>query len=139
MLPGLLRRAPHGKKVWMTATIPGRVRGSSTASAIISRTVSKARRELAEELPVVEEVGTQHLRYREHPLRMRGVGENLLLEKLGEDRGSLGSARGAESPSLAGEGEEVFMGAIITPDAGEALFEGAAVDELFHDLFHHPA
>jgi len=31
------------------------------------------------------------------------------------------------------------MGAIITPDTGEALYEGAAVDELFHDLFHHRA
>ena len=46
---------------------------------------------------------------------------------------------GAEPASLAGEGEEVLVLAVVTPDAGEAWFERAAVDELFHDLFHHRA
>lgn len=46
---------------------------------------------LEQKLPVVQEVGPQHLGHREHPLRVRHAGENLLLEKLREDRRSLGA------------------------------------------------
>jgi hypothetical protein len=69
----------------MTATMPGRASGSSTAAAIISRTVSKASRESsptfargyggqAEKLSMKEKVDSQHLGDRENPLGMRDVG-----------------------------------------------------------------
>jgi hypothetical protein len=43
----------------------------------------------------------------------------------------------AKPATCAGEGHELFALAIVAPNAGEALFKLAAVDELFHDLFHH--
>jgi hypothetical protein len=47
--------------------------------------------------------------------------------------------RRTEPPAFAGEGQEVLVLAIIAPDPSEATFEGAAVDELFHDVFNHRA
>ena len=40
----------------------------------------------------------------------------------------------AEPAPLTGEGEQVFVVAVIAPDAGEAVFQIATVQKLVHDL-----
>ena len=48
-------------------------------------------------------------------------------------------ARGTKPAAFAREREEVFVFAIIAPDAGEPALQGAAVDEFPQDLFDHRA
>ena len=48
-------------------------------------------------------------------------------------------AGGTEPAAFAGKGQEVFVLAIVAANAGKPAFEGAAVDEFFHDLFDHRA
>jgi hypothetical protein len=75
-----------------------------------------------------KEVGAEHFWDRENPLGVRGVGENFLREQLGEKSRSFGSARGAESATLAGKCHEKLETAPWTNGAGETGFEKSAVE-----------
>ena len=48
-------------------------------------------------------------------------------------------AGGTEPPTLAGEGQQVFVLAVIAANAGEALFQGPALEEFFDDFRHDGA
>ena len=43
-------------------------------------------------------------------------------------------AGGTEPPPLAGEGEQVFVRAVVAADAGKSPFEGSAVEEFLEDF-----
>ena len=43
-------------------------------------------------------------------------------------------AGGAEPAPFAGKGQQMFLFAVITPDAGKSVFKIAAVEELVHHL-----
>jgi hypothetical protein len=55
------------------------------------------------------------------------VGEDFVLEELGEERRTFGSTGGAKSAALAGESNEKLEAALGTNDAGETGFEESAV------------
>lgn len=56
---------------------------------------------------------------------MRDVGEDLALERLGKDGGTLRAAGRAKPSAFAGKGDEKLVGAAGTLDAGEAGFDNA--------------
>jgi len=66
-----------------------------------------------------QEIGPEHFWNRENPLGVRDVGENFVLEQLGEDCCTLCSARGTESAAFAGEGHEKLEAAPRANGAGE--------------------
>lgn len=82
----------------------------------------------AQQPPVMHEVGVKELGDGEDPLGVADVGDDLVLQECCELGGALGAAGRAEPAPLAGEGEQVFGGAIGTADAGEASLEDAAVE-----------
>jgi len=63
--------------------------------------------------------------------------EERRVQPLGPNREALGVATGAEVPALAGKREQVFVRAGITADAGEAVLEHAAGEELVGHVANH--
>jgi len=61
-------------------------------------------------------------------LSVSDVGENLVVEKLGEDGCPLGATGGAEPASLAGKSDEKLISALWTKDAGEAGLEQPTIE-----------
>jgi hypothetical protein len=61
-------------------------------------------------------------------LGVGGVGENPVLEQLGENRCPLGAAGGTEASALAGESDEELKAALGTNDAGETGFEDSTIE-----------
>ena len=82
--------------------------------------------------PVVPEIGTQNARQREHELPMGQAQQEPLVHVLGEQRGSLLRAGGAEAEGFAAEGRKVFRPAvgIAALNAGDTLGVVPAQDEL---------
>jgi hypothetical protein len=70
---------------------------------------------------MVQKVGSQHFWDREHPLSVRHIRENLVLEQLGENRRSLRATRWTKSPTLARKAYEELGFAVWAPDAGETV------------------
>ena len=62
--------------------------------------------------------------------------ENAGDEKFGAGLDVFLVAGRAEPAGFAGEGEECVEAAVVTADAGEAAFEGAAVEEFVDDLWN---
>jgi hypothetical protein len=60
-------------------------------------------------------------------LGVGGIGENLVLEQLGEDRCPLGTTGGTESAAFTRESDEELIAALWTNDAGETGFEESAI------------
>ena len=76
---------------------------------------------------------------REHPLSVRHIRENLVLEQLGENRRSLRATRWTESPTLARECDEELEFAIRALDASETGFEQTAVKVGCHGAIPVPS
>ena len=85
--------------------------------------------EAAEQLPVVQEVGTQHLGDGEGPQEVANVREHLLAEQDAEEGAALGGTRRAQPSALAGEGYEQLAAAAVAAHAREAALVDAAVEE----------
>ena len=121
-----LTRSP---KLWMTATMPGRRSGSSTAAAIRSRTVSQARRgEVPAQVAHLEEQWAEHLRDGENPLCVADVLLDVIDQEGAELGATLGGAGGAEAALLAREGDQHLMATGVAADAGEAVVPDATVE-----------
>jgi len=95
--------------------------------------------ELAEELPVVQEVRTQHLRDDEDPLRVGHLLEHVLHQQRRRRHRTLGRARRTQLAGLARERQQVLLSAVGAPDAGEAVLEEVAVELAQHLLVDEAA
>jgi hypothetical protein len=90
--------------------------------------------EFLEQGAVETEVRAQHLGDAEGEVTVRDGEQDRLGDQRAEKLDLLLVAGGAEPAAFAGEGQQVFVLAMVAPDAGEAVFEVAAVHELVHDL-----
>ena len=95
--------------------------------------------DLSEQAAAIETVRAQPLGDREHHLPVRHQREQRGVQPLRPAREALGVATGAELPALAREGEEVLVRAGVAADAGEAVLQHAAREELVSDLRDHGA
>jgi hypothetical protein len=87
----------------------------------------------------ISTIRAEPLRDREDDLPVRHGREERGVQPLGPDREAFRVAAGAEVPAFAGEGEQVLVGTVVTPDAREAVLEDAAGEELVRDLRDHGA
>ena len=60
--------------------------------------------------------------------------ENLIDQVCGGGENFALMAPGAKPAAFAREGQEVFVGAVVAADSGEAPFEGSAVEEVAEDF-----
>ena len=77
---------------------------------------------------MVQEIRPWHLGYGEDPLRVRDVGENVVLEQLRKNGGSFRSTRRAESTAFAGKGDEELVSALSALDPREPRFKNATIE-----------
>jgi hypothetical protein len=94
--------------------------------------------QLSQQLPVVEEVHTQHLGGREDPLGVAHVLDDLVSEERRQLRGPLGPARGAQTPPLAGEGHQELLRALAAPHPRKAVVPDPTVEVAGHRLVRQP-
>jgi hypothetical protein len=78
---------------------------------------------------VVAKDPAQHLRHHERPEAVAYVFQHLLGEERAEERSTLGFARGAEPPSLAGERDQILGVTLLATDPSETVVVDAAVEE----------
>jgi hypothetical protein len=64
----------------------------------------------------------------EHPLADRQRWQDVVIEMSGDLHHAAGVARRADAATFAGEGHEALGGAVVAPDAGEAVGEDAAAE-----------
>jgi hypothetical protein len=77
---------------------------------------------------VVVEEGADPLGDGEHPLADRQRRQDVVIEMSGDLHHAPGVAGGADAATLAGEGHEALGGAVVAPDAGEAVGQDAAAE-----------
>jgi hypothetical protein len=65
--------------------------------------------------------------------------EHLLAKKGSEDRCSLRTAARTEAPTLAGQGHQKLVVALIAEDARKACFVKSAIEVPVHDVIDKPA
>ena len=70
---------------------------------------------------MAEEIRPEHLGDGKDPLSVGEVGENLVLQHVGEDGRPLGTTGWTESPTFTGERDEKLVGAARALDAGETV------------------
>ena len=90
--------------------------------------------EVFEQIAVVPEIRTQHLRDGEGHVAVGNREEDGLGEQGSEELYLFLVAGGTKPTALAGEGEQVVFLAVVTADSGEAPFQVPAVHELVHHL-----
>ena len=90
--------------------------------------------DLAEQASTIQAIRAEPLRDGEDDLPVRHGREQRGVQPLGPDREAFRVAAGTEVPAFAGEGEQVFVGTGVTPDAREPVLEDAAGEELVRDL-----
>jgi hypothetical protein len=90
--------------------------------------------EALEETAMAMEEGPQELRQGQDEMPVGDRQEDVIDEMGGRTQDLSLVAGGTEPPALAGEGEQVFVLAVIAANAGEALFQGPALEELFDDF-----
>ena len=81
-----------------------------------------------EERTVSLEIGAEHLRQREDVVLVGDCGKDAGYEEFGAGLDVFLVAGRAEPAGFAGEGKECVEAAVVTADAGEAAFGGAAVE-----------
>jgi hypothetical protein len=64
----------------------------------------------------------------EHPLADRQRWQDVVIEMSGDLHHAAGVARRADAATFAGEGHEALGGAVVAPDAGEAVGEDSAAE-----------
>ena len=90
---------------------------------------------MLEERTMSLEIGAEHLRQREDVVLVGDCGKDAGYEEFGAGLDVFLVAGRAEPAGFAGEGEECVEAAVVTADAGETAFEGAAVEEFVDDLW----
>ncbi len=90
--------------------------------------------EMFEERTVPLEISAEHLRQGEDVVPVGDWSENAGDEEFGAGLDIFLVAGRAEPAGFAGEGKECVEAAVVTADACEAAFEGAAVEEFVDDL-----
>ena len=90
--------------------------------------------EMLQERAVPLEIGAEHLRQSEDVVPVGDCGKDASDEEFGAGLDIFLVAGRAEPAGFAGEGKECFEAAVVTADACEAAFEGAAVEEFVDDL-----
>jgi hypothetical protein len=89
---------------------------------------------------VVGDEGADSLRDGEHPLADRQRRQDMIVQVSGDLAHAPGVAGGADAAALAGEGHETLGGAVVAPDAGEAVGQDAAAKvgaEVLRDPARH--
>ena len=87
-----------------------------------------------EQPPVPLEVGAQHSGNGQDVVPVRHGGQHMIQDEAGGGLDILLVAGGAEPAALAGKGQQVFVLAMVTADAGKAALQIAAVQELADHL-----
>ena len=95
--------------------------------------------EAFEEPAVTLEIGAEHFRNRQDVMAVGHGRQDAGGEEGGGGLDVFLVAGGAEPAAFAGEGQEVFVAAVVAADAGEASVEIAAVEEFVDDLGHDGA
>ncbi len=90
--------------------------------------------EMFEERTVPLEISAEHLRQSQDVVPVGDWSENASEEEIGAGLDVFLVAGRAKPARFAGEGEESVEAAVVTADASETAFEGAAVEELVDDL-----
>ena len=89
---------------------------------------------VAQQSPPVEAEGPEPFGEGKDDLAMGYRGEERLVQPEAPPGQTLGVATGAEVARLAGEGEQVLVGAGVTANPGEAVLQEPAGEELLDDL-----
>jgi hypothetical protein len=92
--------------------------------------------EMLEERAVPLKIGAEHLRQSEDVVPVGDCGKDAADEELGAGLDVFLVAGRTEPARFTGKSEKSVEAAVVTADAGEAAFEGAAVEEFVDDLWN---
>ena len=87
--------------------------------------------EALEEVAVALEIGAEHFGDGQDVVAVGHGGQDVVEDEAGGGLDVFLVAGGTEPAAFAGEGEEVFVAAVVAADAGEAAVEVAAVEDLW--------
>jgi hypothetical protein len=90
--------------------------------------------EAPEEVSIAAEEGAQHFGQGEDDVPVGDRQEDVVHQVGGGLENLALMAGGTEPASLAGEGDQIFVRAMVAADAGKAVFKNAALEELAEDL-----